>query len=129
YLEWQIADALTTGDLTALPELGAALAETAGHDLDIFYSTIDRLAYYGQLALIADMMRRAWPLVRTSDKFVPWAESEFARSALDITLFAYIEQTSDPRADDPELINALEQFAPVDPERVAIHLALLTGQD
>lgn len=46
YLEWQIADALAAGQ-------------------------IDRLAYHGHLALLAETMARGWPLVRESDKYLP----------------------------------------------------------
>jgi hypothetical protein len=129
YLEWQIADALVAGNQPVLPELGAALAETAGKDLDTFYIAIERLAYHEQLTLIAQMMAWAWPHVRTSGAFVPGAEDEFAIRALDLTLLAHIEQDPDLSADDPQLIAALELFAPVDRERLAAHIALLTGRD
>lgn len=129
YLDWQIADAIRTGNLPSLPDLGAALADAAGKDLDTFYATIDRLAYHGQLALVAQMMARAYPHVRTSGKLVPWAADEFARRAMDLTFLAYVEQSQNLTPDDPDLLAALELFGPVDPERIALHIALLTDQD
>src|SRR6185437_11987293 len=129
YLDWRIADALAKGDLAALPELGAALAETAGKDLDTFYIALDRLAYHGQLALAARMMAQAWPHVGVGQELVPWAPEEFAARAMDLTLFAYIEQTPDLSPDDPDLLADLEVFAPVDPEPLAAHLALLSGRE
>jgi hypothetical protein len=77
YLEWQIA----AGHLDRLPALAAALAETAGDDLDQFYYSRDRLAYHGHLALLAETMARAWPLVRESDKYLPGVDEEFASEA------------------------------------------------
>jgi hypothetical protein len=130
YLEWQIADALAIGQIDHLPALAAALAETAGDDLDQFYLSRDRLAYHGHLALLAETMAQAWPLVRESDKFIPGADTEFAAEAQQITMLAYLERTPVPRADDPVLLAALEQYAPVDrPEVLADQLALITGQE
>jgi hypothetical protein len=129
YLDWRIGDALAKGDLAALPELGAALAETAGKDLDTFYVALDRLAYHGQLALAARMMTQAWPQIGQGQELVPWAPEEFAARAMDLTLFAHVERTPDTSPDDPDLLAALEVFAPVDREPLAAHLALLVGRD
>jgi SEC-C motif len=128
YLDWQIADALATGDLSSLPALGLALAATAGKDLDSFYDTLERLMYHGQLDLIAQMMLVAWAYVRTSDKFVPGADDEFAFQAMDLTLFARLEQNPDLRPDDPELIGALEAFAEIEPQQLSSLLELLAAQ-
>ncbi len=129
YLEWQIADALAAGDLDRLPALAAALAETAGDDLDQFYYSRDRLAYHGHLALLAETMARAWPLVRESDKYLPGVDEEFASEAQQIAMLAYLERTATPRADDPVLLAAVEQFGPVDsPEALADQIALITGE-
>jgi hypothetical protein len=128
YLDWRIGDALATGDLAALPELGAALAATAGQDLDTFYIALDRLAYHGQLALASRMMAQAWPHVGEGQDLVPWAPEEFARRAMDLTLFAHVEQARDLRPDDLDLLAALEVFAPVDQEQLARYVTLLTGQ-
>ncbi len=129
YLEWQIADALAAGHLDRLPDLAAALAATAGDDLDTFYLSRDRLAYHGHLALLAEAMAQAWPLVRASDKFIPGADEEFAAEAQQITMLAYLEPTVAPRADDPALLAAVEQFGPVDfPDALADQIALITGQ-
>ena len=129
YLDWRIGDALATGDLTALPELADAIAQTAGKDLDTFYIALDRLVYHGQLALAARMLAQVWPHIGEGQDLVPWAPDEFARRAMDLTLLAWIEQTSDLQPDDPELIAALERFAPVDRAQLVRHIALLSGDD
>lgn len=129
YLEWQIADALAAGQFDRLPVLAGALADTAGDDLDQFYSSRDRLAYHGHLALLAETMARAWPLVQESDKHFPGVDEEFAAEAQQIALLAYLERTTTPRADDPALLAAIEQFGPVDqPAILADQIALITGQ-
>jgi hypothetical protein len=129
YLDWQIADALAAGNQAVLPELGAALAETAGKDLDTFYAALERVAYHGQLALAARMMAQAWPRIGAGQDLVPWAPDEFTRRTMDLTLLARFEQNSDLHPDDPELIAALECFAPVDPAQLARHIALLSGHE
>jgi hypothetical protein len=55
YLEWQVADALATGRSDVLAALADDLAEAAGRDLDMFNIASARLAYHGQLALLADI--------------------------------------------------------------------------
>src|SRR5262249_24430243 len=129
YLDWKIGDALATGGLAALVELGSAITETTGKDLDTFYIAINRFAYHGQLALVAQMMAQAWPHVGESQDLVPWAPEEFAQREMDVTLFAHLDQDPQLRPNDPQLLTALEVFAPVDPERLAAHIALLTGRD
>jgi SEC-C motif len=129
YLDWRIVDALATGNLAALLGLGAAIAETAGKDLDTFYIALDRLAYHGQSALAAQMMAQAWPHIGEGQDLVSCAPEEFAQRAMDLTLFAHLEQDPQLRPDDPQLLTALEVFAPADRERLAVHVALLRGQD
>jgi hypothetical protein len=127
YLQWQIGDALDNGRAEQLPELAAAMAEQAGINLDTFYAVRDRLAYHGHLALVADMMRQAWPLVRDSDQYLSGADAVFVAEGQQLTLLAYLERADAPRADDPELLTELEHFAPVDGESLSDLFALLTG--
>lgn len=129
YLEWQIADALASGRRDLLPELAEAMADTAGNELDMFYLARDQLAYHGYLGLITAMMRRAWPLVRHSDKFIPGADIEFAADGQQLTLLAYAERGQPLYADDPDLLAALEFFAPVDRDLLAELLRLLSGEE
>jgi hypothetical protein len=74
------------------------------------------------------MMLVAWAYVRTSDKFVPGADDEFAFQAMDLTLFERLEQNPELRPDDPELIGALEAFAPIERQQLASLLGLLAGR-
>ena len=128
YLDWRITDALMTGRLDHLPSLGLALAETAGKDLDTFYPVIERLAYHGQLALLAQMMAQAWPYVRPSNKFLPGADDEFALQGMDLTLFARFEQNPDLDPEDPALVAELESFTEIDQRLLSSVLALLKDQ-
>jgi len=63
------------------------------------------------------------------DKFIPGADDEFAADGQQLTLLALLERQGRLRADAPELIAALEFFAPVDSDLLAEQIALLTGQD
>jgi hypothetical protein len=128
YLDWQITDAVAIEDLSKLPELGMALAETAGKDLDTFYQVLEQLEYYGQLDLIVQMLVQAWPHVRSSNKFVPGADDEFALGAMDLTLFARLEQNPDLDPEDPALVAELEAFAEIDQQLLSSLVALLKGQ-
>ena len=127
YLQWQIADAVDNGRVGQIPELAAAMAGQAGIDLDTFYAVRDHLAYHGHLALVADMMQQAWPLVRDSDEYLEGADVEFAAEGQQLTLLAYLARADAPRTNDPELITELERFAPVDGESLSDLFALLTG--
>jgi hypothetical protein len=129
YLDWQVEDALAAGRRDMLATLADALAEAAGRDLDIFNVSSARLAYHGHLALLADLMRGAWPFVRASDNLVPWAYGRFAANGQQLTLLAYVERTAAPRADDPALLADLEFFGAVDHERLGEQIALLTGEE
>ncbi len=73
YLDWQVSNALATGRPDALAARVQELTDAATFDIDIFDHIVDRLAYHGQLSLLIDATRRAWPLVKESDNVVPWA--------------------------------------------------------
>ncbi|MFV9505413.1 MAG: hypothetical protein AB4911_12725 [Oscillochloridaceae bacterium umkhey_bin13] len=129
YLESEIADALAAGHRDRLPALAATLAETAGDSLDLFYYSFNRLAYHGHVALLAETMAQAWPLVRESDKFLPGIDVAFGMQGQQFAILAYLERTAAPRADDPTLIAAIEHYGPVTfPAILADRIALITGQ-
>jgi SEC-C motif len=127
YLDWLIANALAEGRTEQLPALARELAATAGDDLDIFNSAIDRLAYHGQLDVLLEAIRIAWPHVQQSDVF-EWAINEFAGKATDFVALDYLEHTSLPDAGDPELLDRLSYFLPPDPQHLARYLTYVSGR-
>jgi hypothetical protein len=128
YLDWLITNALATGRLDAIPKLANEIAATAGENIDTFNNVIDQLAYHGQLAVLVEAMRIAWPRVKDADDIVPWGIQEFAAQAVDYEVFHYLEQHPTPDPQDPELLGNLEFYFEIDQERFARYLALLTGQ-
>jgi hypothetical protein len=67
--------------------------------------------------------------MRESDTYFPEVDEEFAAEAQQIMLLTYLECTTAPRADDPALLAAVEQFGPMDvPAALADQIALITGQ-
>ena len=127
YLDWLIAIALAEGRTEQLPALTRELAVTAGDDLDIFNSVIDRLAYHGQIAALLEALRIAWPYVQQSNVF-EWAINEFAGKAADFVALDYLEQTTLPDASDPELLDRLSYFLPPDPPSLARYLTYVSGR-
>ncbi len=127
--EWQIADAIADDQLDRRPALAAALAEIVVDGLACYVRSHGRLAYYGHLALLADTMARAWPLVRTSNTLNPDDVIEFGAQAQQLTLPVCLERAAAPRADDPDLLAAIRQFGRMDfPKALADQIALITGQ-
>ena len=126
YLGWQITNALVAGRMDAIPALAIEMAATAGKHLDQFMEAIDMLAYHGQQTTIVAAMQAAWPLVQRSD-ILDWAIDEFAESAVDSIVLDRLERGAAPDASDPELIEQLEAYLPIDQQKLADYIALLTG--
>ena len=82
YLSWCLLDALAEGRQEVVPSLARELAARAGRDIDIFNRTLDVLGYHGQLDVLVEALRIAWPLVKSSDNIVPWGISEFAEKGV-----------------------------------------------
>jgi hypothetical protein len=126
YLGWQITNALVAGRMDAIPALTVEMAATAGKHLDQFMEVIDMLAYHGQQTTIVAAMQVAWPLVQCSD-ILEWAIDEFAESAVDYIVLDRLERGAALDASDPELIEQLEAYLPINKQKLADYIALLTG--
>ena len=114
------------GRKDAIPALALEMAATAGKHLDQFMEVIDMLAYHGQQTTIVAAMQAAWPLVQRSD-ILDWAIDEFAESAVDYIVLDRQERGAAPDASDLELIEQLEAYLPIDQQKLADYIALLTG--
>jgi hypothetical protein len=128
YLDWQIGNALAMGHSDALAALVRELTDTAKFDIDIFNNIIDRLAYYGQLSLLLDATRRAWPLVNEPGNVVPWGIAEFSEQAIGFILFDHLERHTPPDPSDPALIEHISFFAPYNAAHTRHLFNDLTGQ-
>lgn len=128
YLDWQLTNALALDRHASVPELARQLAAGVGDSLDDFSETRDRLAFHGQVVVLNDAMRIVWPEVKHSENLLPWAISEFIQWAVDCIIFDYLEQHPAPDAGDPVLLEQIEFYREVDPQRLELYIAHLTGR-
>ncbi|HSZ59674.1 MAG TPA: SEC-C metal-binding domain-containing protein [Tepidisphaeraceae bacterium] len=105
YLSWCLLDALAENRQEVVPSLARELARNAGRDIDTFNRAADALGYHGQLDVLVEALRVAWPLVKSSDNVVPWGVSEFAERGADHEVFSYLENTASPDPADAVLLD------------------------
>ena len=110
YLSWCLQDALAEGRQEVVPSLACELAAHAGRGIDSFNRAREALAYHGQLAVLVEAQRIAWPLVKTSDNVVPWGISEFANDGANYEIFNYLEHTASPDPADAALLDRVRFF-------------------
>jgi hypothetical protein len=110
YLSWCLLDALVESRQDVVPSLARELASRAGRDIDIFNRASEALAYHGQLSVLVEAFRIAWPLVKTSDNVVPWGISGFANYGADYEIFEYLEHTASPDPADAALLDRVRFF-------------------
>lgn len=103
-------DAIAEGRWEAIPDLLAPFVEEPDRHADLFFKLIDQLLYHGQMRVLRDAMRRAWPAVQRSGELLPWAIEEFGAQAMLVELFDYLQTTAQPRADDPALLEATAPY-------------------
>jgi len=87
------------GDLSAL-----LTPYTSAYYLDLFNMVIAQLEYHGQIRPLIAAMELAWPNIKASSKIFEWAREEFAGELMELMLVDYLENATDPRPDDPQLI-------------------------
>jgi SEC-C motif len=124
YLANCLDDALAEGWHQLVPSLARELAGTAGRDIDIFNHTVEKLAYHGQLPVLVEALRLAWPLVKSSKDVIPWGVSEFAENGVTYEIFNYLEHTPTPDLADPVLLDHIHFF--IDDPREADLAELIT---
>jgi SEC-C motif len=110
FVSWCLEDALAEGRQEVVPSLARELAARAGRDIDTFNRVSITLAYHGQLSLLVEILRIAWPLVKSSDDVVPWGISEFAEKGVNHEIFDYLEHTTTPDPTDPALLDRIHFF-------------------
>jgi hypothetical protein len=110
YLWWCVGDALAENRLEDVASPTRELAARAGHDIDIFNRAAEALAYHGQLSMLVEAWRVAWPGVKSSDKVMPWVAPKFANTGAEYELFNYLEHTESPNPADPVLLDRIKYF-------------------
>ena len=110
YLFWCLLDALAEGRLEVVPVLARELAARAGRDIDTFNRAREALGYHGQLNVLVEALRIAWPFVKSSDNIVPWGISEFAKRGFNHEIFDDLERTASPDPADAALLDRVHFF-------------------
>jgi hypothetical protein len=129
FLKWRITNALVDARPEDVAALFAKLAPLAGKEIDIFNRVEEMVACHGQLPALVDCMRLAWPAVKSSSDIVPWGIDEFCTRAISYEILNFADQTAEPAPPNAELIERLNFYPEVDPERVAAYLAHLTNRE
>ncbi len=70
----------------------------------------DALAYHGELSVLVEALRIAWPFVKSSDNVVPWGISEFAENGVNHEIYDYLEHTAAPDPADAVLLDRVHFF-------------------
>jgi hypothetical protein len=128
YQVYRITNALATGKVDRLSGLVEEMTANSAIDIDLFNNVLDQLAYHGHLLVLVKGMRRAWPQIKGSGNIVPWGIDEFARRAAGYEIFYFLKRCPSPDLMDPMLVENLTYYFEIDPERLAHHIELLTGQ-
>jgi hypothetical protein len=110
YLSWCLLGALAESREQDVRSMTCELATRSGRDIDIFNCACDALAYHGQLHVLVEAMRIAWPLVKSSGNVVPWGISEFAEKGVTYEIFNYLEQTGARDPADPVMLERVGFF-------------------
>jgi hypothetical protein len=110
YLSWCARDALAENRLEAVAWLTRDLAARAGRDVDMFNRIAEALAYHGQLSILVEAFRIAWPGVKSSKNIVPWGVSGFMNTGADYEIFDYLEHTRSPDPTDRVLLDRVKFF-------------------
>jgi hypothetical protein len=125
---WLVEDALALGRPAGADAPARELAARADRAPEMLLGILDGLAYHGQLALLRDLLRLAWPRLEEEDEEEEFL-SEFAGRGVNCELFARLEEVPALDATDPELPGRVAFFdQPYPPEGLAERLDFLTGR-
>jgi hypothetical protein len=110
YLSMSLQGALADGRMEAVRPLALELATHAGPHIDTVHRSLEALAYHGQLSVLVEAMRVAWPGVKATRDILPWALSEFGEEGAAYEIYDYIEHTPSPTVDDSALLERIRFY-------------------
>jgi hypothetical protein len=110
YLSWLLRDALAESRHEAVPPLARELAARAGRDIDTVNRAFDALAFHGQLSVLVEGVRIAWPFVKESENVASWGITEFANKGANYEIYDYLEHTAVPDPADPVVLESVRFF-------------------
>jgi hypothetical protein len=129
YLSWCLSDALAERRLDVVPWLATEFASDAGDHIDVLNRVVEALEYYGTQPVLIELLRSAWPSVKSSKEIFGWAIAEFAERGIAYETLEYLERTSSPDPADPVLLDRVRYFVD-DPDVSALRELVddLTGR-
>jgi hypothetical protein len=102
---------------------------TSGDELDIFLLVIAQLKYHSQLEPSIEAMKKAWPNIKDSTQYIEGTDEEFAWTLMELMLADYLESTSDPKPDDPALLEPTAFLLPWDEEWLTWFITTVTQSE
>jgi hypothetical protein len=129
FLKWRITNALVEARFEDVRSLLPALAQLAGKGIDNFNRAEEMVAYHGQLPVLVDSMRLAWPEVQSSHDIVGWGVDEFRIRAMSYEILNFADRTLETTGPNAELLERLRIYSETDAEEIAANLAHITGQN
>jgi hypothetical protein len=109
-------------------QVAGELADRAAEDFPTLHTALDLLDYHGELALINEVMARAWIQVQTSAAYSRRAVSAYAGRAGDHLIYTYLESASTSADDFTQLQRDIERYFDVDSGRLHTYLSFLAGE-
>ncbi len=129
FLANQVSNAIALGRDEAVHAYALELAGQAWDHFDHWRHTESQLAFHGRSRTLRAVMYMAWPKVRETENIFPWARDGFAHRAIQYEILDFIERTSMPSGDDPQLLERVKFYWPegVDMERLGTVVAWQAG--
>ena len=128
YLDLLISSALAMDQREKLPSLVEDLARTGAEQIDLLERNLDQLAYRGELQLVLNAHRIAWPAVRKSKEVLDWAIGQFSRDGAFAEICAWLDERPEGDPHDPELLKRTKAFDVWDKQMIASAAERLSGR-
>lgn len=127
-LQAELYQALNAADDAKVRALGLQVAQNASGDFPLFNEILNALGFHNQIVLINEMMAAAWRQAQNTPAFSRPAVEAYAARATDHLIYAFLEE--DPHAAQPSqsLIERIEEYFAVEPQRLQSYLDLLSGR-
>ena len=105
------------------------IVECGIKDFEVFNWVVEQLAYHGYLPILLTVMRAYWNAVKKSDDILPFGIGEFSIKTVFYEIVDYIQTTSIPEANDPELVKRIKGYGEFDKDRLNRYAGALIETD
>ncbi len=123
-----LVEALNHSDESAGHRTALLLASHAGLDPPLFHAALEALGFHDRLPLINEMAAIAWPTLQENAAYSRPAVQAFAARAADHLIYVYLQGGEQQPASLAGLLGSLENYFPIDAERLCLYLSLLRGE-